>query len=700
MRNEDPARVSFTRRDILTGLACGLTAPMMSSWSTLAKASSEMNEPARANYVGPKEPDIWVDANATGAETGMSSEDAFTDPNDAWAIAKPGDVVGLKEGVYRISMDGARRGTNSGEKGRPITFTAIDRDTVILSGGDPISATWKRCQSAEEAGGNKNYRNLWWVDLEGDDSPTGPLTYNLHQNGQQYYLPQSASGFYVDGRLDHDRLFGNFAVPYFRTSDSATPESLTDPEGLGAFQSFSDLENAYIIRHYHSGNNSEMLPITDFDAVGGTVFHEPARDSSSGNYTITNALKNLDGPGQFASRSIGRDKYRIWAWPFADPNDQPIDVGTRTFGLNIDVHNHIQFKGLIFQQYQNADQGPLVGSRTNVNTVFKEGIVFDSCTFRGMVSAANGGGASALSLVRCRNSSVVGCLIRRVQNCHGISVVVSGPNGNINISNNDVGYTGGTGIRPHALDHFVLAFNRVGEVSGGHGNGISIYGRPNHSSGMNGLIFGNYIRSGLGIPFTHQDSHNLYFLMNHFVCALKDGRGIDNNSNRDAGFVDQQLGPIGEIVYLNNTIVPDLDGELRRSHMAFSGFGNTGNTIHIALNNAFHGGLDPKLSRSKQGKIGLLMANVATGLSSSQHFDDLFFRKGAAIYNNIEEPNVYRDYTTYDLKPAAAGVLDGTGTNSLAIVSRIQSKFPEFDLSRYFNNASVDWHNVNIGAFG
>lgn len=696
MKNEDPALVSFTRRGVLkTGVAFGLTASFWTSWAAFANETS-----GREKYVGPSEPDIWVDLNATGEGTGKSLADAFTDPNDAWAVAKPGDVIGLKQGVYRISMDGAQRGTNSGERGRPITFTSIDSEKVVLSGGDPVPGSWKRCQTAEEAGGNKDYENLWWIDLESNNLPTGPLTFNLHQNDKQFYLPQSANGFFVGGRLDHDRLFGNFAVPYFRAAEHATLDSLTDPQGLGAFQSFDDLKHAYIIRHYHAGNNSEILPILGYDADSGTIFHEPARDSSSGNYTITNALKNLDGPGQFASRPIGGGKRRIWVWPYSDPNRQTIDVGTRTFGLNIDAHNHIQFKGLIFQQYQNADQAPMVGSRTNVHSVFKEGIRFEACTFQGMVSAASGGGASALSLVRCRDSSVVGCEIKRVQNCHGISVVVSGPNGNIEISHNDVALTGGTGIRPHALDNFILAFNRVGEVSGGHGNGISIYGRPNHTSGMNGLIFGNYIRSGLGIPFTHQDSYNLYFMMNHFVCAREDGRGIDNNSNRDAGFVEQKPGPIGEIVYLNNTIVPDLSGELRRSHMAFSGFGNTGNTVHIALNNAFHGGLDPKLSRSKQGKIGLLLANVATGLSSSQHFDNLFFRKGAAIYKNIEEPTVYRNYFSDDLKPAAAGVLDGTGTNPLTIVSRIQSKFPEFDLSRYFNGVPVDWRNMNVGAFG
>ncbi len=71
---------------------------------------------------------IYVDADATGAATGLSWTNAFTTVQDALAVAQPGDEIWVAEGVY-YPDEGAGQTNNA----RASTFQLLDG--VALYGG-------------------------------------------------------------------------------------------------------------------------------------------------------------------------------------------------------------------------------------------------------------------------------------------------------------------------------------------------------------------------------------------------------------------------------------------------------------------------------------------------------------------------------------------------------------------------------------
>jgi len=60
--------------------------------------------------------------------------------NAAAQLAKPGDTVLVHPGIYRERVCPA----NSGEAGRPITFQAAERRTVVIKGSEVLTGTWTR----------------------------------------------------------------------------------------------------------------------------------------------------------------------------------------------------------------------------------------------------------------------------------------------------------------------------------------------------------------------------------------------------------------------------------------------------------------------------------------------------------------------------------------------------------------------------
>ncbi len=136
----------------------------------------------------------YVDYHAgDDAKSGKTPEDAWKHaPGDLQAKGSPatfspgaGDVIRFKGGVvYR----GAIQVKSSGEDGKPIVFdgnTAGDWGSglAIIDGGTPVTG-WKHCTSADEAGGNPRWADIFYTDV-----PRQKDYKKLNLTSQQHALP-------------------------------------------------------------------------------------------------------------------------------------------------------------------------------------------------------------------------------------------------------------------------------------------------------------------------------------------------------------------------------------------------------------------------------------------------------------------------------------------------------------------------------
>jgi hypothetical protein len=139
---------------------------------------------------------IYVDYDGgSDDKDGLSPEAAMKHcPGDPAAAGKaretvlqPGDMVLFKGGVtYRGSIVV----NSSGAEGSPITFDGnsgrFGQGRAVIDGSEIVSG-WQPCKSAEEAGGNPNWKNICWAWLS---APVAPFSSNMYQGEKMCWLAQ------------------------------------------------------------------------------------------------------------------------------------------------------------------------------------------------------------------------------------------------------------------------------------------------------------------------------------------------------------------------------------------------------------------------------------------------------------------------------------------------------------------------------
>ena len=100
-----------------------------------------------AAVCGAKEYFVSVSGNDRGPGT---KEQPFRTMTKAASLAKPGDVVTLRGGIYRELV--TLRKNVSGTPGKPIVFRGAPGETALLSAGYPITRSWKK---------TPGYRFIW-----------------------------------------------------------------------------------------------------------------------------------------------------------------------------------------------------------------------------------------------------------------------------------------------------------------------------------------------------------------------------------------------------------------------------------------------------------------------------------------------------------------------------------------------------------
>lgn len=123
-------------------LAFGLIVTLLPGVAAAQDLSSR--EAPTAFYVG--------GANASDENPGTASE-PFATIQAAADVAMPGDVVKIRDGIYRETVVPA----NSGLPGRPIVFGADDGAEPVISGADLLTTSWRPASHPDLPAGNPVY---------------------------------------------------------------------------------------------------------------------------------------------------------------------------------------------------------------------------------------------------------------------------------------------------------------------------------------------------------------------------------------------------------------------------------------------------------------------------------------------------------------------------------------------------------------
>ncbi|MEI6337409.1 MAG: right-handed parallel beta-helix repeat-containing protein [Verrucomicrobiota bacterium] len=251
--------------------------------------------------------DYYVDTNnpKTSDANAGTADLPFKTISAAAKIAQPGDTVLIKGGTYPETVVIP----SSGEKEKPITFKAVDKERVIITGAEKITG-WKKC-AKDDAPGNASYDKIYMVDLDWQperliESSSKRVIFKLSRLPEEgAWQPTSATGRKV------------FADPVHLTQ--------TDPKAFAGWT---------LMAFYEAGGGAAKH--TDFTYEPGTHQITLAKDwvedvnidVKRDTYWFENSPAGIVKPGEFASQKTDNG-WRIWVWPTKIAGDQPVVEGTK-----------------------------------------------------------------------------------------------------------------------------------------------------------------------------------------------------------------------------------------------------------------------------------------------------------------------------------------------------------------------------------
>ncbi len=227
-------------------------------------------------------PFYYVDASASGAETGESFADAFTDLQDALAVAKPGEIIVLAGGTYKPGSD------------RTDTFR-IDgsQDGVTIAGGFEGTESFESVSAFEAALPLRDFAanetilsgNLGIPGLSNDDAyhvlvvdgtTDGPITNATTLDGLTITAGNadgsganaSGAGLYCDGSGT-----GNACAPTLRTTQFVDNTATSDGGALYNNGSNGGSSSPRIINAVFANNTAGN--------AGGAVYNNGEEGTSS-----------------------------------------------------------------------------------------------------------------------------------------------------------------------------------------------------------------------------------------------------------------------------------------------------------------------------------------------------------------------------------------------------------------------------------
>jgi parallel beta-helix repeat protein len=436
---------------------------------------------------------------------GLSDKTAFKHaPGDAEAgeavkkiTLAAGDKVLFKGGV-------AYRGTiivaESGADGAPIVYDGNSAGTFgqgkAIIDGSEITSGWKQCANADEAGGNPNFKNIWYTALPGK---LEGLTLNLVQDDKLLELsrdPNAKDPFFFD-ELDNMRPMHQ---PLPTTSGEVT--TVVNPEVFT--QSAADAWDGAYMEVWLKPNFVHCHKVISFDPAAHQLkvekFKGDQYPGDRGKFAMMNHMRLIDRAGEYALAPASGDTARVYLWPLEVGGDGPkgtITYSTRANGIVIGGKSNIEVNHFIIQK-QSGDVAMALVTRSNSSNVT---IRNNEVRF---LNSVNRGGAVNFS--NSKNVVMDGNSVHHNRRVRGIA----GSGENITVANNVLEKNGGTGIGFFGVKHGKMIGNTVSDHAGVHANGLTVYADSDDV-----LVEGNKVFSSR-VSLTLQDSQNVTIQNNIF----------------------------------------------------------------------------------------------------------------------------------------------------------------------------------------
>lgn len=504
--------------------------------SCLLMATALMAGPAASGRI------FYVDFNGGSDDNdGLSPQAAMKHcPGDPAAAARvketalqPGDTVLFKGGVtYRGSIV-----VNcSGAEGSPITFDGnsgrFGQARAVIDGSEVVYG-WEACKSAEEAGGNPNWKNIYRAWLS---APVAPFSSNMYQGEKMCWLAQDPSPkdpFYQDRPEGHRKIV------------QATANTITDPQVFTQPQADA-WDGAWLIV-YASPNYAYFVKVTAYDPAAHRVTHTGNLTNPT-SYAVLNSLRRLDTAGEYVLRDE-QGRQRVFLWPHAAEELLKTGASVSRLGTGFVVagRRHVVIEGFTIQKFA-ADEQMAMGvqvSKSEFITVRDNDVRFGNHGRTGGVAHGAGIAVSDGQDVLVENNRV--CENRR---CCGILVH---PARRCIVRGNLVRRSGYVGIWLMRTAQSQVVGNSVTDNHGVHSNAISVY-----VDCADILIAGNRV-SHADRPLTLQDSDNVFVINNSLVSDTTLAVGLwSGRPHRNLLFLNNlMLGPENQGIYAVNKVVTE-----------------------------------------------------------------------------------------------------------------------------------------------
>jgi parallel beta-helix repeat protein len=459
-------------------------------------------------------------------------------PGDPAAAAKvneiplqPGDTVLFKGGVtYRGSIVV----NSSGAEESPITFDGnsgrYGQGRAVIDGSEIVSG-WQACKSAEEAGGNPNWKNIYWAWLS---APVAPFSSNMYQGEKMCWLaqdPNPRDPFYQDRSDGHRKIV------------QATANTITDPQVFTQPEADAWVGAWLIV--YADPNYAYFVKVTAYDPAAHRVTHSGNLTNPT-SYAVLNSLRCLHTAGEYVLRDE-QGRQRVFLWPHAAEEllKTGASVSRRGTGFIVAGRRHVVIQGFTIQKFC-ADEQAAMGvqvSKGEFITVRDNDVRFGNHGRTGGVAHGAGIGVYDGRDVLVENNRV--CENRR---CCGILVH---PAKRCVVRGNLVRKSGYVGIWLMRTAQSQVVGNTVTDNHGVHSNAISIY-----VDCADILIAGNRV-SHADRPLTLQDSDNVFVINNSLVSDTTLAVGLwSGRPHRNLLFLNNLiLGPANQGIYAVNKVV-------------------------------------------------------------------------------------------------------------------------------------------------
>ncbi len=360
----------------------------------------------------------------------------------------PGERFVLVAGTrYR----GAVHFAFAGRKDAPITIgSETGGPPAIFDGSDPV-ADARPCRNGAECGDAPNWQRLTRISLAGPSdvvpilfSDQGPLSEAQSPNPKDFFYGDEVSQFLT---MDsHDLADGQISVP------PALAATLGRP---GTRVVIWVRSNKVVERPLTAVNGTQV----SFDPSGVDFYMDrPSRIAFRG------GVDQIDQPGEF---SLLPDRRTVVAWLPA--NAGTLSAGSGRSGIDVSGSSHVIVRDLVFERF--ADNGTSIRSGIGVSAQGKplDDLTVEANVFRDFVSRV---GQGAVIVQHADGLVVRGNTIKNMQFGSGMRL---GSSKNVTVADNEISRIGRTGIMLMNDTDVNVTSNRIHDILGLHGNGMSAY---------------------------------------------------------------------------------------------------------------------------------------------------------------------------------------------------------------------------------